>query len=298
MQFAAVAIGASHAATAKLFRARHWTIPVAYDSDGAVGALYGVAVCPMAELAYRGGIVKARLIGDQWQTSAALAPQVGRCATVRASCEVSRATSGFVEPRVAGEFPGLRLRWVTVPARRRRSPRELVRRLRRAVEPLPRRQRGRDADQADPARLPGVLPPDRARSGRAAGSRARQLAVARLMQGGFRSVDVIADACLVALIETGVPVWALDAAVDEWAGDPHDHGRRLRAGVRARGVVDAREPRGRRRGGIHALLFGDPASADRVARPTERVALFAVGVDGVPAIHLEEALWICVDLLT
>ena len=76
VQFAAVAIGASHAATAKLIRARHWTIPVAYDSDGAVGALYGVVVCPMAELAYRGGIVKARLIGDQWQTSAALEPQV------------------------------------------------------------------------------------------------------------------------------------------------------------------------------------------------------------------------------
>jgi hypothetical protein len=76
VEFAAVAIGASHAATAKLMRARHWTIPVAYDSDGAVAALYGVVVCPMAELAYRGGIVKARLIGDRWQTSAALEPQV------------------------------------------------------------------------------------------------------------------------------------------------------------------------------------------------------------------------------
>ena len=76
VQFAAVAIGASHAATAKLIRTHRWTIPVAYDSDGAVGALYGVVVCPMAELAYRGGIVKARLIGDRWQTSTALAPQV------------------------------------------------------------------------------------------------------------------------------------------------------------------------------------------------------------------------------
>lgn len=74
--FAAVAIGASHAATAKLVRTHHWTIPVAYDSDGSVGALYGVVVCPMAELAYRGGIVEARLIGDRWQTSGELAPQV------------------------------------------------------------------------------------------------------------------------------------------------------------------------------------------------------------------------------
>jgi hypothetical protein len=30
----------------------------------------------MAELAYRGGIVKDRLIGDRWRTGAALAPRV------------------------------------------------------------------------------------------------------------------------------------------------------------------------------------------------------------------------------
>jgi hypothetical protein len=76
VQFAAVAIGASHAMTAALIRSHHWTIPVAYDRDGSIGALYGVVVCPMAELAYRGGIVEARLIGDRWQTSTALEPQV------------------------------------------------------------------------------------------------------------------------------------------------------------------------------------------------------------------------------
>ncbi len=76
VQFAAVAVGASHRATAALIRAHHWTIPVAYDSDGRVGALYGVAVCPMAELADRGGIVRARLIGNRWQSAAALAPRV------------------------------------------------------------------------------------------------------------------------------------------------------------------------------------------------------------------------------
>ena len=36
-------------------------------------------------------------------------------------------------------------------------------------------------------------------------------AVARLMQGGFRSTDIVSDALLIGLIETGVPVWALDA---------------------------------------------------------------------------------------
>ncbi len=76
VQFAAVAVHAGRSATAKLVRSHHWTIPVAYDRDGAVGGLYGVAICPMAELAYRGGVVKDRLIGDQWQTSEALFPRV------------------------------------------------------------------------------------------------------------------------------------------------------------------------------------------------------------------------------
>jgi hypothetical protein len=76
VQFAAVAVHAGRSAAAKLVRSHHWTIPVAYDRDGAVGGLYAVAVCPMAELAYRGGIVQDRLIGDQWQTSKALYPRV------------------------------------------------------------------------------------------------------------------------------------------------------------------------------------------------------------------------------
>jgi AhpC/TSA family len=76
VRFAAVAVNASQAATLKLVHSHHWTIPVAYDRHGGVGQLYGLAICPMAELAYRGGIVRDRLIGDQWQTSSALYPRV------------------------------------------------------------------------------------------------------------------------------------------------------------------------------------------------------------------------------
>lgn len=76
VRFAAVAVQASRAETAALVRSHHWKIPVAYDRDGAVGSLYGVAVCPMLELASRGGTVRDRLIGDQWQTAAALAPRI------------------------------------------------------------------------------------------------------------------------------------------------------------------------------------------------------------------------------
>ena len=78
IQFAAVAIRSSAAKTAAQVRAHRWTIPVAYDRDGAVGALYGVEICPIVELAYRGGIVADRLIGEKWASTSALAPRVAR----------------------------------------------------------------------------------------------------------------------------------------------------------------------------------------------------------------------------
>ena len=76
VRFAAVAVNAGHAQTAELVRSHHWTIPVGYDPDGSVGSLYGFVICPMIELAYRGGIVKDRLIGDRWVTAAAIWPFV------------------------------------------------------------------------------------------------------------------------------------------------------------------------------------------------------------------------------
>ena len=76
VQFAAVAVRASHSDTAAAIRQHRWTIPVAYDADGAVGAAYGVEVCPIVELAYRGGLVKQRLIGERWADPAVLAAPV------------------------------------------------------------------------------------------------------------------------------------------------------------------------------------------------------------------------------
>ena len=76
VQFAAVAVRTGRSRAATLVRQHHWTIPVAYDRDGAVGAIYGVQVCPLLELAYRGGLVKYRLVGDQWQAPNMLATKV------------------------------------------------------------------------------------------------------------------------------------------------------------------------------------------------------------------------------
>jgi hypothetical protein len=76
--FAAVAVQASQSTARALVRKHRWTIPVAYDSDGAIQQLYGVAVCPLIEVARRGGRVAARLIGRAWSDPARLAGAISR----------------------------------------------------------------------------------------------------------------------------------------------------------------------------------------------------------------------------
>jgi peroxiredoxin len=76
VSFAAVAIRTGHSDARKAVLANHWTVPVAYDADGAIGDIYGVEVCPIVELAYRGGKVANRLIGEHWASASALGPQV------------------------------------------------------------------------------------------------------------------------------------------------------------------------------------------------------------------------------
>jgi DNA/RNA-binding domain of Phe-tRNA-synthetase-like protein len=190
---------------------------------------------------------------------------------------------GFVDPLVAAEFPGLRLRWVTVPTRPGPSPpalrgqlRNLSNRYRGAgviamrTKPIPQafraffRQIGLDPDVR---RIPSEA-----------------AAVARLVQGGFVSVDVVADACLVALIETGIPVWALDAA------RVSDDGLGIRVVPHGGLIVGDGEA-------TCGALFEDPLPECAVTSRTQRVTLFAVAVDGVPEIHVEEALWLALDLL-
>jgi DNA/RNA-binding domain of Phe-tRNA-synthetase-like protein len=206
------------------------------------------------------------------------------------------AVPGEVSPEVRDEFPGLRLRSVTVAYRPGPSPPSLVRRLRdlsnrylgggvvtMRTKPVPHafraffRHIGLDPDVQ---RIPSEA-----------------VAVARLLQGGFVSVDLITDACLVALIDTGVPVWALDAdRVD-------DAGLCIRTVTadEATGPGDALVPRGSLVVAdgttVHAVLFEDPGPGHGVGSRTRRVTLFAVAVDGVPEIHVEEALWCAVELL-
>jgi AhpC/TSA family len=80
VQFVAVAASSSKATTAKEVRSHHWTIPVAYDRDGALAQVYGVELCPMLELAERGGVVRSLLFGENWDKPGRLAAKVSALA--------------------------------------------------------------------------------------------------------------------------------------------------------------------------------------------------------------------------
>jgi DNA/RNA-binding domain of Phe-tRNA-synthetase-like protein len=208
------------------------------------------------------------------------------------------AASGFVEPELRAEFPELRLDWLSVEARDRGSPAALRERLAMLsnrfrgnsvvamrTQPIPRAYRsffrhiGLDPDTT-------MIPSEAA-------------ALTRLRRGGFRPEGLVKDALTIALVETGVPVWAIDADhVDVGglgirntvAGDRLGSGElahHLPAGRLA--VADA--------ACVQALLFGEIARGHEVTRGSRRIVLFAIAVDGVPAIHIEEALWLCVEAL-
>jgi hypothetical protein len=78
---AAVAIRGDRGALRSTIRAHGWRFPVAYDRDGVLANLYGVAVCPQTTFAYPGGRVRETAIGEE--SEAALRGRLERL--VRAS---------------------------------------------------------------------------------------------------------------------------------------------------------------------------------------------------------------------
>ncbi len=207
--------------------------------------------------------------------------------------------AGFVEPAVAREFPGLRLDWVTTATRPGPRPPALVKRL----AALSNRYRGATVVTMRTKPIPQAfrvffrqigLDPDITRIP------SEDAAVGRLLHGGFRSTGLIADACLVSLIETGVAVRALDAdlVAPGGLGIRTATAEDLRIGDEAAPPVSVGSLAVADSTSLHAPLFAPPPSGHQVTDRSTRAALYSVGVPGVPAIHLEEALWMCVELLT
>ncbi len=107
----------------------------------------------------------------------------------------------------------------------------------------------------------------------------------RMLDGGFLTRNLLADVLLIALLDTGVPVWALDAQAVQGevgvrtsrAGESFGEGQIVVADTRC----------------ALASLFGEPAAGHRPGAGSRRLLLYALQVAGVPWLAVEESLWIC-----
>ena len=327
VNFAAVAIKGERTPLRRLIRERGLTrVRVGFDSDGILTGLYKMASCPQVSFVLPGGVVQspallltpsraefrarvAELRGGRPPAGRAThapgplgRPQIGamsdRALPPLSSEQQHEPTIGWRASEVVQELPQLRLvvcraRLARAGASRGRSPRGVERRLQdlsnrykgaRAVgvrrEPVPSayrvfyRQIGLDPDLAQTPIEAAVLE--------------------RMMHGGFLSEGLLNDMLLIALIDTGVPIWALDAASVDG-----DLGVRLsREGESLGRASDAWSlPAGRLViadvSAALGLLFGELAEDCEPTARTRELALFAVQVSGVPTLYVEEALWTC-----
>ena len=204
----------------------------------------------------------------------------------------------WIDAEIAEEFPELRLHERTLDARSGPSPPALRERLR----VLSDRFRGAQAVGLRRQPVPHAyrvffrhigLDPDQHRTP------VEALALERLKTGGFATRSVLDDALTIAVMETGVPVWALDAerVEGELGLRPARRGERLGVGEYAHDVPAGRLVVADDDGPV-GVLFGALAPGRVVSVATMRMTLLALQVAGVPDIHVEEALWSVVETLT
>jgi DNA/RNA-binding domain of Phe-tRNA-synthetase-like protein len=211
-------------------------------------------------------------------------------------------SAGWCAREIEQELPGLRL--LVGEARHARaqtldggSPPELLVRLRE----LSNRFRGARAVAIRREPVPGAyrvffrqigLDPDVVRTPIEAA------VTERMLRGGFRPQGLLEDVLLVTLLDTGVPVWALDGElVDGHLGiraseEGEPLGRTPQAPTLPAGrlvVADA--------SAALAILFGESAPGHAPHARTSRLTLYAVQVTGVPTLYVEEALWSCRAML-
>ena len=205
---------------------------------------------------------------------------------------------GPVAATLSAEFPELQVLSCEVPAPAGRST-DAGSRERLAV--LASRMRGGRAVELRRQPVPAAyrvffrhigMDPDATRTP------VEEAALTRLVEGGHRSRGPLADALLLALLDTGVPVNAFAAAaVTGLPGlRPADAGEHLGEGdsarpLRAGQIVLADDVR------PLAELFGELAPEVEPDRRAGHLRLVAVRIPGVPSIHVEETLWTCQESL-
>jgi DNA/RNA-binding domain of Phe-tRNA-synthetase-like protein len=204
--------------------------------------------------------------------------------------------SGWTAPEVERELPGLRLLACEIEVGRREpltsdSPPDVEARMRE----LSNRVRGARAIGVRREPVPSAyrvffrhigMDPDVQRTPIEAAM------LERMVRGGFLTGGLLEDVLLIALMDTGVPVWALDAErLDGALGiraarDCEPLGRSDDPSLLPEGrlvVADGASP--------VAVLFGELAPSHRPRSKSRRLALFAIQVPGVPDLYAEEALW-------
>ena len=203
---------------------------------------------------------------------------------------------GAVEATVAAELPGLRLLCSEVDVGRGGSltgdsPPDVQARLRE----LSNRVRGARAIGIRREPLPAAyrvffrqvgIDPDVQRTP------IEEAVLERMLRGGFLSGGMLEDILLIALLDTGVPVWALDADAVEGelgirlSGEAEQLGRGSDPPLLPQGRLVVADERS-----ALAVLFGERAPGHAPHARTSRLTLYAVQVPGVPALYAEEALW-------
>ena len=203
--------------------------------------------------------------------------------------------TGWVDADLEVEFPELRLRWIAYEGGSGRTPPEIKDRLRKLSD----RYTGGKAVHLRQEPIPwayrvffrqvGIDPDDHR-------TPAEQAALDRMKHGSFRSRNLLDDALVIATVETGVPVIALDAdkVTTPLGLRLSQDGERLGGDGRAlsvRQIVVADPDRS------VAVLFGDISEEFGVEPDTKRMLLCSVQVKGVPEISVEEALWTVTEVL-
>jgi DNA/RNA-binding domain of Phe-tRNA-synthetase-like protein len=202
---------------------------------------------------------------------------------------------GWIAAELREEFPGLALMQLVVERGSGRSTKAVKERLKLLSD----RFSGGQAINMRHQPIPWAyrvfyrhigLDPDEQRTP------VEELALERMKHGGFRSHSLLDDALTIAIVESGVAVRAFDA--DRVSGPlgirPTAAGEQLegRPGELPAGtlvVADAERPL--------SLLFGALAEGRGVSPKTKRTLLVAIQVGGVPAIAVEEALWLAATVL-
>lgn len=110
----------------------------------------------------------------------------------------------------------------------------------------------------------------------------------RMLDGAFMPSHLLADVLLIAMLDTSVPVWALDAArvEGELGIRTSRDGEALGSGCLAAGQLVVAD--------LHralSLLFSQPPALHRPSNGS-RLLLYALQVEGVPWLAVEETLWI------